>query len=259
MGGLNSVSNITKNFNTVITQTTLNVLQNSSTKISQSQVLDVDCTEFQKTKAKFMNDCQQRIEKLIDKGEASIADLKSSCDIFGSCGADQVSLNGVLQANLSSSMISDVSQKIQKDLSSKITQSAKQSTGIGQFGVKTKNELDTFTKTVSDLIENFLQNLDSNSDAIQTIVVKDGQVSMISFDMFTNILQKKVLENSTYVQGIQNVKNVAEQDAENKSGSDSKLVKVIVIIAGSIIGFMIALGVVLAILKKSDKQKVNSQ
>jgi len=258
MGGGNSTSNTTKNINSIVTNLTINSVQKVSTQINQEQLLNIDCTQFQEIKAKFLSDCRKDMLSLLEKGKITSDEMQKYCtDPFGSCGAKGVKVSGILQANLSSEQISQIQTEIENSLTVDIENEAKQKNGIFEFSNTTKNTVYNETNAISNIIKNFLQEDLTEIKGKQTIAVKDGYVDTINQELFSNTLTKRLQSNVEYTKAVSNIAAAIRSQASQDSGMSGDLFRNIMIIIAVIVIIMICLGVLLWFLKKtrnSDKK-----
>jgi flagellar basal body-associated protein FliL len=155
-----------------------------------------------------------------------------------------------LSATLLQKNMNAIKSDIENTLTSALTNSAKQSTGLLQFGDSTKTKINSTTKTVTDQVTNILNTIVSDKDIIQNVTVKDATVSAISQDSAQKSIDNQIMNNSIIQGAVSDLSTSVKAEADQSSG---KLGNVMIIIA-VIIGILILIGVILVLLKKYGKK-----
>lgn len=260
MGGGNSVLNISKSINNNITNLTINSIQTSSTNINQSQSLIVDCGEWNSMVTNAKIQCSHDVINSINIGKMTPQEGANYCSkIFdGTCGANGVSMKGVMQVSISEDMRTNIVSKIQNGVKGSIENAAKQSTGILQFADHTTTVIDDESTNITNTLKNYIQDSYSTITSKQTIMVANAQVSLITQDTFIDDFQKKVLNSSDYSSSVNKIATAIKNSADQENGTLGGGSTIIAIVV-SIILILIVIGIILWFLKKKRiEQKTDS-
>ena len=249
--GLNSVVNITDTVNNNITNLVINSIQIASTNLFQNQTLNIDCREWQKLTSQGLVGCASEFNGKMTPEKA--AELCNT--IWGAkCGANQVSMKGVMEVKISDDMKITVKKNISDNIKTTINNAASQTnSGIIGLGNTVTTKVGSDIDNISNILENYIQTDYNNIASSQTINVKDGYVSLITQDMFINSFKSYTANNNSYISSINNIssaiQNIAEQNLGLLGGN------IIITIVVVIIGILIIIGVILWILKTNSKKK----
>lgn len=265
MGGANSVTNITKNLVESVSSTVINSIQNVANQTLQEQEINIDCNEFTRVMGPQVLKCQDNTRKFADKHGWSEEELshaiQNQCNSLFVCGANHISMKGAMQVNLTQEQKSQISSDITQKIQDNLEQSASQSTGVLQFGDKTRNQLENTTKTVQKAVLNITNNLKNNFDQVQTLNIKGGNVSFVTFSTAQTVISDQLQENKVVMKSLTDLATTVAQDAKQSSGMGA-IGKILVIIIVFIVGLLLILGLILWLLKKqrlSDSKKNSSR
>jgi hypothetical protein len=260
MGGGNSVLNISKSINDNITELTQTSIETSSTSISQNQTLNVNCTEWNKMITDAKIKCASAVLNAITMGKMTEAEGADYCTkIYGGiCGADHVSMKGVMQISTNTEMSNNIHTKISNGIKNSIDNAAKQSTGLLQFGDNTTTEIDSATKNITSILQTYVDSMSTNISSAQVINIKDGNASFITQDSFLTDFQVTVLKNKSYTDSVSTIANAIKNESDQENGvfgGGSTIMAIVV----SIIVILIIIGIILWLLKKKrNKEKTGS-
>jgi hypothetical protein len=259
MGTTSSTTNYTNIINNVIVSTTSTSLQNIGNEVLSSQELTVSCDDinFLKLKGSFMESCMKYWSGIYNDLEPSkmVKFIKQTCSNPMDCSAKHITMSGNINANLSQKQVSDTLISSKSSIDNNINQTSQTTTGLFQFGDKTKNIIDTESTIISKELAQNLQNITTNIGNIQQITVKgNATIRYISMDSVVNTIQKVVQTNNSIINSVNKINNAISQDASSTSlinGVVGKIIIVILIVFG-------ILGVILVILKNFKKKKKNN-
>jgi len=279
MGGGNSVENITKNTYDTITKTVTQAAQAQSTDINQIQTANINCTSkvLLDNKLAFSEFCIKSGVALSIAAQAQDQELKlaliaangntkgftpnPNSDVSNAtkmcqssvftCGANGVQMNAMMNSSFTTSQIQTINNTLKTSLTSALKQNATQVTGPLQFGDKTTNEIDTLIKNVTDTVTKLNQTMLNSSSQSQTFnFAGAGIASAITMDAKKTEMLSTMQNNSATTSAVNALAQKVQQVASQSSGD---LTKIILAIAGGIIGVLLAVGIVLIILKIHGK------
>ena len=245
--GLNSVINITDTLNENITNLVINSIQVSSTNIFQNQTLNVDCQEWQSKTAQGKIECAKDFN-----GKMPPEKAVELCNIFwgGSCGASQVTMKGVMQVNINDDMKIKVKNNITSNLKSTITNTAA-TTDSGGMANTIMNNVNSDIENIQSILQNYIQYDYNTINSSQTINLKNGTISLITQDLFTDTFKRFTANNNSYTTSIDAISSAIQ------NSSDQNLLllggNIIITIVVVIIGFLFIIGIILWILKNRKK------
>ena len=248
--GLNSVVNITDSLNENITNLVINSIQVASTNLFQNQTLNVDCKEWQKLTAEGKIECAKDFN-----GTVTAEKAVELCNIFwgGSCGANEVTMKGVMQVNINDDMKIKIKNNISSNMKTTIntTASKKDSGGIAGMGNTVTNKVSSDIENITDILQNYIQYDYNTIIASQTINLKNGTVSLITQDVFANSFKNFTANNNSYTTSIDNIASAIKVSSDQDLGMFGG--NIIITIVAVIIGILVIIGIILWILKNRKK------
>lgn len=235
-----------------INRTVSNVVQSVANVMIQNQSLTVNCDEnfwdaYQK--------CYEKNMDLVDKGK--ILNKEAQDNILKwcpKCSAGRIDMKGAISANITTDQVSTIKSTIDSELTSKLTQDAKNASGLSILGTEVENQINTVVKTVNEQIQNVVQSLNNNIEQRQEITVKSTseKVEYITMSTVNETIANLIQKNDTVSTAISKMSETLEQKASAGGGG---ILRMILIVIGIILGLLAILGVVLWIIKRNKDKK----
>lgn len=254
-GGIgNSVTNITNNINKNITNLVISSVQSSSTDISQSQTLDIDCTQWTDDQKEGKMACVEEAAQLIREGHSS-EEATQICKIWedGTCGANGVTMKGVMQSQINDDLKLKIKTYLANNIKSAIDNAANQS-GAGGIGNSVTSQVGSEIDNIQGVIENYMQNDYNNISAYQSIKLKNGSISLITQDTFMDSFKSYTASNTVYTTSVNKIASTIKNATDQNLGSGNTIITIIVVI----IGLLIIFGIIYWIWQKRSSKNTST-
>jgi hypothetical protein len=246
----NTVNNVINSSNNIIT----NVMQSSSTSASLKQDIAVNCDKFTETITAKKEQCFEAVLNVTGDPDKATKSCNALYDSL-KCGANNITMKGVLNANATSNQLGSVASSISSEITDKIKSSVQQENGILNFGDTTINSINNFKNVLTNQITNTLQETASNSEGKQSLTVEGGEVSFISMDVVVKNISDTIQKNNIVTDSKNKmVTDLQAETSQTSADLTSTLLKIFIII----IAILIIIGVSIVVLKiirsKQSKQ-----
>jgi len=242
--------NTVENNITLINESVINIIttaiQNASAEATAIQTFGVNCEKFATATSDRLYNCFSTFYK------RPLDEIEQICGNFMVCGADGITINGAINANLSSDMRNSVQMEVDNNINNNIKSIMQQQSGFLEWGDKEENNIDVFCSVVNTLVGKFIQNDFTNISQTQNIKLENVYLKTASVDAVTDLIQKSIIENSSYQKAVNTLSNDIVAMSEQTHVMESPL-KILFYIVGIVIGGLLILGLILWILRQNAK------
>jgi hypothetical protein len=255
MGTASSTTNYTTIINNTIVSSVTTSLQNTGNQAFSIQNIKIDCNNpnYLEKKGKFMKECMKYWSNIYEDLEPQkmVKIIKQNCNNPWNCGASHIKMSGNLNANLTQEQVSQSMIDAQTAIENNINQKAQTTTGLFEFGQKTKNVIKDESTTITNAISENFQDISTSIGSVQTLEIESGTIKYISMDIVTKAISNFVQNNNTVINAVTTINNSIVQDASSKSIINGVVGKIIILF----ILFLGILGITLIIIKNIKKYK----
>lgn len=239
-----SISSITDQVTSIISTS----MQEAGNFVSFDQSFTLDCSDFADALAANLKQCMETNK---DKSQA---DQWTICGLLlspYSCTADTVTLNQIINVNLSTDQITQVSTTIQNSLKSSLQSNIQGLVGAFAFSDKTNLSIESLSSEASYVVQNNIQTVYSSMKGKQLIHFKGGTYSYITVSQTADQFKTYFQKDTTFTTQLNNVIVSISADITQQLGG----INLILNIAIGVIGFFVSFGLCLFILKSLNRKK----
>ena len=239
MGGGHSIENIETSINTSVTNIVSKSFQSVSTKVDNSQIFTLECTEFNKTKLAAMEKC---IDKFTPNTPPDICYYRDFI-----CSVGGISMTNKMDINMSTTQEADVKTTYENNLKSNLASNIKTTHGILEFGDTTKNHITALNTAIVGILNVNIQEIITNIKNTQVFQVTGGSVQLVTMDNASNSILKCLQAKTEYTNLVTSLANDIIADTSSSSGFNFST---LYIILGSILGIVAGLLLILWLYRK---------
>ena len=209
MGNVNT--NTAKNINNSVTNTISSVIQQATTNIIQTQVIDVKCDND--VDAAAMDAVENCIEHGIDRG-LSPDDIIKLCN-FNPCRVEGITQIQFIDIKLIVNMSADLQEETEQKVTDTITGTIKDNGGFSILGLNDSN-VSNITDSVMNVINSITQKDIDNIEQAQRITGQNVSFVNVTQNQSGKFILDKLLKSDSYVKAVQDVSSKISQKIETK-------------------------------------------
>lgn len=253
MGGSPSKpDNIISVLNNSIVKSVVSTMQRSQDIASQSQIIDVTCTD---TSLQIINDSVKECQDTLFANKVTKEDIVKYCQPVINCKASNISMIHSLNITDLSTQTSVIKSNIKSSIENNMKQSLDQiDTSLFPFLLsKDKQKIDNITTTVTENVNKLVQDVENQTTQGQHITLKNFAANNVTLTSAGNIVRNNLQDNTGLQSIISSVANTIVQEMADKANTG--LTAWVIKIGGIAIAFIIIVFLIIWLLKRHDTKE----
>jgi hypothetical protein len=206
----NVTNNNIKSVNDIVSSVIINSLQTATTKLSQSQELNLSCdASVVNALAIAEESCWINTLPFLENGEYTTDDVIKICKPMSCIGNENIEISGSIFART----ITEMNQQTQIDITNQITNNIKSYVTAENNSIVpsildiTENIVKNINKQVVNVLQTTVQKSINDIKTDQLIKLKNVTIRNVSQKSTQEVISQKLLENSQYVSAVSTLAN----------------------------------------------------
>ena len=247
MGQKLSTDVVSKSVINSIVETMTSTMQRTKNRLSVSQKLELDCSESMISQTQInMTKCMVELA-----GQMDALEVGKLCQQRNMCSADHISFDSVVEMTITTDQKMSIKTAIDTTIKQKIKSAIEAETGAVISDVNVKKNLTAVTNNITRISKQLVQDVYNHTSLAQTVTLKNGSASYISFTSVTTLIANSIQQNDVVMKSVTDLSN----SVVDKVSTTSKMRDTLINVGVFALVMMLALGIFLFVLKKTSWAK----